>query len=691
MDPRFITPSPRSASPVTDTPSTGNLPRRRLGSASRSRRERRRLEFARNEQSPLVELQNRRRRKEEDRRQLDERPTQGRVDVPNLLPPRRTSSQRPRNSQQQGLGQAQQGPLVGFPREFLEALAAMGQDDVVGGPQQDFNLPGQMPADVLQQHAQGPAMTQPGPDGNAPQYTDSFESIPFDSPRGQNPAENLQSPQDPNPFQPGPVGDEPPYNNLQSEILDRLREQNLVGNMQPGPNNNIPEPYMQPRQFSEMEGQFLEDMQDEEAGPSSDERSGWDMDAPRHIPRDFLVRSHRRGAAPGPPSNQARPGQARHMPRVTEIQRQILEALVRNKRRKTAYKRSRDSRGRVAQPRQQGSALQQSGDQAPRGQLGANQIQPSPGGKVHPSPAAAAKMKFSASNEVEASIAAKQSDKDLHLLEKESRFLAMCRDAGAEHVVGLIKEYYEYAQWNGEIVGRIYMEFCEGGELLNLLLDLDDLWPPPESVPEFGIWKMFECLARGICALDDGQEELAKPPRFLPHMSPIVHCDLKPQNILVGTCDNERHDMVPIIKVADLGLALQKRLEDQEDMERQLFFRGTPGWLAPEQTGDINVQYGSFTNVFAIGHIMYWIITRGEDEDGFHLTASRNLPDIFDGRRVATFGANIGKYINGDDYSQKLLNTIFHCICKQRDDRPKPHDLLRTILQVLEVWESSGL
>lgn len=84
------------------------------------------------------------------------------------------------------------------------------------------------------------------------------------------------------------------------------------------------------------------------------------------------------------------------------------------------------------------------------------------------------------------------------------------------------------------------------------------------------------------------------------HSAGILHRDLKPANVML-TQDKT-------IKVMDFGLA--KRLESEEGSHtRTGEIIGTPSYMAPEQASGIVKQFTPATDVYAIGTILYELLT----------------------------------------------------------------------------------
>lgn len=83
------------------------------------------------------------------------------------------------------------------------------------------------------------------------------------------------------------------------------------------------------------------------------------------------------------------------------------------------------------------------------------------------------------------------------------------------------------------------------------------------------------------------------------HSKGIVHRDLKPSNILIAEDG--------ALKIADFGLA--RRLDDQSDLTRDGSILGTPSYMAPEQASGSTHEIGPLCDVYALGAILYELLT----------------------------------------------------------------------------------
>ncbi len=129
-----------------------------------------------------------------------------------------------------------------------------------------------------------------------------------------------------------------------------------------------------------------------------------------------------------------------------------------------------------------------------------------------------------------------------------------------------------------EAAGRPFLalEFVDGGSLAGRLDGTP--WPAPRAA------ELVEALARAM---------------HHAHQHGVVHRDLKPANVLMAA------DGQP--KVTDFGLA--KQLDSAQGQTRTGAILGTPSYMAPEQAGGRSKDIGPATDVYALGAILYELVT----------------------------------------------------------------------------------
>jgi len=123
----------------------------------------------------------------------------------------------------------------------------------------------------------------------------------------------------------------------------------------------------------------------------------------------------------------------------------------------------------------------------------------------------------------------------------------------------------------------LVMEFVEGQPLEDIL---SGRGPLP--------WREVAALSIQIC------EALAYT-----HRKGIVHRDLKPANIMV--CQDEEESGV--VKVLDFGIA--KMSGEGESLTATGALLGTPTYMSPEQVWEGSKEAGPWTDIYALGVILY--------------------------------------------------------------------------------------
>jgi hypothetical protein len=120
------------------------------------------------------------------------------------------------------------------------------------------------------------------------------------------------------------------------------------------------------------------------------------------------------------------------------------------------------------------------------------------------------------------------------------------------------------------------MEYVDGGSLAQKLNGTP--LPPHQGA------QLVESLARAVSYA---------------HQRGIIHCDLKPANVLLT------EDGTP--KITDFGLA--RRLDGEAGLTQSGSIRGTPSYMAPEQAEGRAKDIGPATDVYALGAVLYELLT----------------------------------------------------------------------------------
>jgi hypothetical protein len=147
-------------------------------------------------------------------------------------------------------------------------------------------------------------------------------------------------------------------------------------------------------------------------------------------------------------------------------------------------------------------------------------------------------------------------------------------------------------------------EYVEGGDLARWARRHADGVPVGEAV------RLVARIARGVHAA---------------HMAGLVHCDLKPNNIVL-TADGEP-------KVADFGVAIRSDVQRPSDRTKTAPV-GNLAFMSPEQ---YRMEEGALTiptDVYALGGILYWLLS-GILPNGSTPEEIRRAHDPKDGRTAA--------------------------------------------------------
>jgi serine/threonine protein kinase/Flp pilus assembly protein TadD len=90
------------------------------------------------------------------------------------------------------------------------------------------------------------------------------------------------------------------------------------------------------------------------------------------------------------------------------------------------------------------------------------------------------------------------------------------------------------------------------------------------------------------------------------HIKGVIHRDIKPANVLV-----EIHDVKPVVKVIDFGIAKAK---GEQLTEKTLYtgvaqMVGTPMYMSPEQAGLSSLDVDTRSDVYSLGVLLYELLT----------------------------------------------------------------------------------
>ncbi|QJE98621.1 serine/threonine protein kinase [Luteolibacter luteus] len=90
------------------------------------------------------------------------------------------------------------------------------------------------------------------------------------------------------------------------------------------------------------------------------------------------------------------------------------------------------------------------------------------------------------------------------------------------------------------------------------------------------------------------------------HRMGVIHCDIKPGNVLVATIADR-----PVAKVIDFGIATALKEDSLAKASRTLAggLRGTPEYMSPEQLANDPAKIDNRTDIYSLGVLLYEIVT----------------------------------------------------------------------------------
>lgn len=120
-----------------------------------------------------------------------------------------------------------------------------------------------------------------------------------------------------------------------------------------------------------------------------------------------------------------------------------------------------------------------------------------------------------------------------------------------------------------------------------------------EEVPGQPLWRTLR--DRGILPPGEAVELAIQAAAGLEaaHRTGLIHCDIKPENLLILQQQGR-----PLLKVIDFDLAA---VQDEEDSHEHPLLRGTAKYMAPEQA--VGDRVDARTDVYALGVVMFRMLT----------------------------------------------------------------------------------
>ena len=182
----------------------------------------------------------------------------------------------------------------------------------------------------------------------------------------------------------------------------------------------------------------------------------------------------------------------------------------------------------------------------------------------------------------------------------------------------------------------LVMDYCEGGTLRDLM----------NYTKTLSIQQCFSLVNDILLGLEHA------------HAAGIIHCDIKPENVLLTITANGW-----LAKISDFGIARLSQEIDSEESNNT----GSPGYMAPER---FYGQFSAGSDTYAVGIILYELLVGNRPFSGMptelmnaHLNQRVSIPDSLPPSLQAIIVRSLEKlpkrrYISANEMRIDLLKTI---------------------------------
>ncbi|CAK1357877.1 unnamed protein product [Cercospora beticola] len=245
-----------------------------------------------------------------------------------------------------------------------------------------------------------------------------------------------------------------------------------------------------------------------------------------------------------------------------------------------------------------------------------------------------------------------------------------------------VVEHRDYGLFERVTMLRLYLEFCEYGDLKKKVKDHENA---NRQISTRAIWSVFEALATVLLFMERGSGPAGGAPQQ--HRS-LYHRDIKPDNIMFTAPRNDLWRQIPTAKLGDFGLGIWT-----SDPRAHAPGVGTAEYMAPEVHDcwrpenekyiDDHQRYHTVTmksEVWSVGLVIMTMMNR--DTDDMMMPAYRcNIPGPnFEGKP-------------GKKYPLPLQELVLECLKHNPEERPTPSRLWETIQSAtgnLKFMQPSG-
>ncbi|KAL6449843.1 nimA G2-specific protein kinase nimA [Candida maltosa Xu316] len=225
--------------------------------------------------------------------------------------------------------------------------------------------------------------------------------------------------------------------------------------------------------------------------------------------------------------------------------------------------------------------------------------------------------------------------------------LRILRELNHPHIV----KYYRHDHIPEQKTIHIYMEYCEGGDLAKVIKNFKN---SKDNIPEEFIWQVLvqilSALHRCHYGVDAEKVNLFTKTVEPKYSNTVIHRDIKPDNIFVGTS----------IKLGDFGLA---KMLTANDFAKT--YVGTPYYMSPEVL--LDHPYSPVCDIWSLGCVLYELCTL---EPPFKAKTHLQLQAKIKRGAIEEIP---------DIYSSQLRALIKQCITVDPESRPTCFELIDSL------------
>jgi len=152
------------------------------------------------------------------------------------------------------------------------------------------------------------------------------------------------------------------------------------------------------------------------------------------------------------------------------------------------------------------------------------------------------------------------------------------------------------------------------------------------------------------------------------HSRGIIHCDIKPSNILINQSGQNQ-----IVKVVDFGLSqmIPKNRQTQSLLTDKFFVCGTPFYMSPEQCSGSRMDFRS--DIYSLGCVMFELLT------GQKVFKGKTPSETFE-KHCYQAAPTLAQACPDGQFSAALEHTIACMLAKDPADRPQSMGEVRQAL-----------